>query len=210
MNPSTPSGNPKQPEDVESMAVIAPVDASVAGAGIDPDALYVERAIQGDGDAFRVLFERYYDKVFAIAMGVLMEHEEAADATQEVFTLVHRNLPRFDRRARFGTWLFRIAVNRSIQASRSRRKSQRNLPLEAGESRAEYPSWEGRIPDPKVARAMARLSEGDRALLTLFYWEELSLPEIGEALGCGPNAAKTRLFRARERFRAAYEEDERS
>lgn len=62
--------------------------------------------------------------------------------------------------------------------------------------------------DPRVEAAMALLHPADRAMLTLFYWDELTLQEVGEALGCSPNAAKTRLFRSRERFRALYEKGE--
>ena len=52
---------------------------------------------------------------------------------------------------------------------------------------------------------LAKLAPADRALLVLFYWEELSLQDIADSIGCGVNAAKTRLYRARERFRVIYE-----
>jgi RNA polymerase sigma-70 factor (ECF subfamily) len=60
--------------------------------------------------------------------------------------------------------------------------------------------------ETKVEDALEALQPADRAVLTLFYWDDLSLQEIGESLGCSANAAKTRLFRARERFKEAYEE----
>lgn len=168
----------------------------------DEDLLLVERYLAGDAESFQRLYERYYDKAFAIARGVLLDAEEAADAVQEIFTLVYRNLHRFDRRSRFSTWLFRIAVNRSIQQARSTRRRSNQVPLQdALERAAELPH----AADPRVAEAMARLVPSDRALLTLFYWEELSLHEIAESLGCSSNAAKTRLFRARERFREHFE-----
>ena len=56
---------------------------------------------------------------------------------------------------------------------------------------------------------MARLQPNDRAILTLFYWEDLSLQEVADSLGCNVNAAKTRLFRARERFKEFFEESQR-
>ena len=58
-----------------------------------------------------------------------------------------------------------------------------------------------------VQAALEQLSPQDRALLTLFYWDELNLHEIAAAVGCNVNAAKTRLYRARERFKCFYEED---
>lgn len=174
------------------------------GAAFDEDLLLVDRVLEGDEPAFQTLFARYYDKVFAIARGVLLDSDEAADAVQEIFTLVYRKLHRFDRRARFSTWLFRIAVNRSIQQARKLKFRSKTVPLtDAIDAPGEVPTVEAA--DPRIAQAMTGLAPGDRALLTLFYWDELSLTEIAESLGCSVNAAKTRLFRARERFRALYE-----
>lgn len=164
----------------------------------------MERFLAGDGSVFEVLYQRYYDKVFAIARGILLDAEEAADAVQEIFTLVYRHLGRFDRRSRFSTWLFRIAVNRSIQQSRRNKHRSKLVSLNEALS-AESPA-EPTIGDPRVYEALGKLQPADRALLVLFYWDELSLQEIAESLECGVNAAKTRLYRARERFRTLYEE----
>jgi RNA polymerase sigma-70 factor, ECF subfamily len=172
----------------------------------DEDGILVERFLAGDADAFEGLYSRYYDKVFAIARGVLMDQDEAADAVQEIFTLVYRHLGRFDRRSRFSTWLFRVAVNRSIQEARKNRYKSRTVGLT--EACAKVAPEEPETTDPKIQAALAQLSPNDRALLVLFYWEELSLNDIAASLGCGVNAAKTRLYRARERFRVFYEVDE--
>lgn len=170
----------------------------------DEDVVLVDRVLVGDESAFQRLFERYHDKVFAISRGVLLDSDEAADAVQEIFTLVYRKLSKFDRRARFSTWLFRIAVNRSIQQARKTKNQKHNVPLEHAEEAVAVVDF---VPsgDPEIEQAMVHLHPADRALLTLFYWDELSLQEIGESLGCSPNAAKTRLFRSRERFRVEYE-----
>jgi RNA polymerase sigma-70 factor (ECF subfamily) len=170
----------------------------------DDDLAMVDRFLAGDAQAFTVLYHRYYDRVFALAKGIVLDHEEAADLVQEIFTLVYRHLPRFDRRAKFGTWLFRIAVNRSIQEARKARFRMRRVELT--EDIAPAPSEEVEFEDPKIHEAMGRMDPKDRALLALFYWDELSLQEIADSLGCSVNAAKTRLYRARERFRTLYEE----
>lgn len=169
----------------------------------DEDIVLVERYLAGDRAAFEQLYSKYYEKVLAITRGVLMDPDEAADAVQEVFTLVYRHLGRFDRRSRFSTWLFRVAVNRSIQEARRNKNRFRNVELTEALG-AEAPD-EGEDMDPRIQAAMAQLVPADRALLVLFYWEELSLQEIGDSIGCNVNAAKTRLYRARERFRAHYE-----
>ncbi|HEY0867039.1 MAG TPA: sigma-70 family RNA polymerase sigma factor [Fimbriimonas sp.] len=170
----------------------------------DEDMALVERYLAGDETAFESLYSRYYDKVFAIARGILLDADEASDAVQEIFTLVYRHLHRFDRRSRFSTWLFRVAVNRSIQESR--RNKHRARHVELTETSATITPDEPDAPDPKIQAALAKMSPNDRALLVLFYWEELGLQEIADSLGTNVNAAKTRLYRARERFRALYEE----
>lgn len=169
----------------------------------DEDAIYVERFVTGDRLAFEHLYAKYHDKVYAIAKGILLNGEEAADTVQEVFTLVFRHIRRFDRRSRFSTWLFRIAINRSIQESRKSRNKYRYVELNEALTR-EVANEESHV-DPQIHRALAQLQPVDRAILTLFYWEELSLDQIGASMGCNSNAAKTRLYRARERFRALYE-----
>jgi RNA polymerase sigma-70 factor, ECF subfamily len=187
-----------------SVVVSAVIDKTKSSS-FDEDVILVERFLAGDSNVFEILYTKYYEKVFAIARGILLDAEEAADAVQEIFTLVYRHIGRFDKRARFSTWLFRIAVNRSIQ--QSRRNKHRSKHVELSEALATHAvENEAEILDPKIQEALAQLQPGDRALLVLFYWDELSLQEIGESLGCGVNAAKTRLYRARERFRSLYEE----
>ncbi len=172
--------------------------------GFDEDIRLVERFVAGDAAAFDLIYAQYYDRVYAIALGVLLRADEAADATQEIFTLVYRNLHRFDRRSRFSTWMYRVAVNRSIQQARSIKNLRLNVPLEEANERPA--KTEERTSDPRVAYALAKLSPDDRAAITLFYWDDLSLTEIGESMRISPNAAKTRLFRARERFKNHFEE----
>ncbi|MEJ5169514.1 MAG: sigma-70 family RNA polymerase sigma factor [Fimbriimonadales bacterium] len=102
----------------------------------DDDVILIERFLHGDEASFEQLYRKYYDKVFAIAKGVLLDSDEAADAVQEIFTLVYRHLRRFDRRSRFSTWLFRVAVNRSIQQARKVKYKSRQVPLDEASGRA--------------------------------------------------------------------------
>ncbi len=174
----------------------------------DDDSIIVARVLAGEGDQFQRLYAKYHTRVIALVRGIVLDSEEAQDVTQEVFTLALRNLSKFDRRSRFGTWLYRIAVNRSIQETRKLRFRFRHTNLDEVDHHLVAPDETTPTIDANVEAALAKLSSNDRALLTLFYWQELSLQEMAEAMGSNVNAVKTRLYRARERFRVHYEEQE--
>jgi len=182
--------------------VVTAIVNRVQDSTFDADILLIERFLAGDQGAFETLYRNYYDIVYSVAKGVLGDPEEAADTTQEVFRLVMRNLKRFDRRARFSTWLYRIAINRSIQQARSLHRRPRAMPLDAA-SAVSHETTEAA--DPRIQQALQQLAPSDRAILILYYWQELSLAEIATTMQCSANACKTRLFRARELFREAFE-----
>jgi RNA polymerase sigma-70 factor, ECF subfamily len=169
---------------------------------VDQDSILVERFLAGDTTALDELFAVHREKVYAIAMGVLGNTEDALDAVQDTFTLVHRNLGKFHGRSRFSTWLYRVATNSAIQMTRRRKARPQTVPL--SEAAGAYTSNGAKIHDPVVHQALAKLEPRDRAMLALFYWEELPLEEIAAIDGCSANAAKTRLFRARQRFKESY------
>lgn len=170
---------------------------------MDRDWSLIERCRSGDTAAFDELFHTHKDRVYSICLGMMGNPDDALDALQDCFYLVYRNLHRFDGRSQFATWLYRIAVNSSIQSLRKAKARPRTTPL--SESLAVEPQTPpSDSHDPVIAKAMAALPPQDRALMALYYWQDLALPEIAEILGCSHTAAKTRLFRARERFKSLY------
>ena len=185
----------------------------------DADDGLIARFLAGDGHAFEALFRKYQDYVYNIVFGIVGRAEDARDLTQDVFVQAYRSLPAFRRGARFPTWLYRIAVNRAVDAAR-KEKHRRWLPInEAVEAR----------PDPSANPALAAVRQDEqdavrqilmqvpvrhRDVLVLRYYQEMSVEEIAEVLGCSVPAAKVRLHRARlhfkERYVAAHGEEERA
>src|SRR5581483_2095887 len=88
----------------------------------DDDGCLVARFLRGDAAAFDSLFLKYQDYVYHIIYGIVGSAEEARDLTQEVFLQVYRSLPKFRHGSRFATWLYRIAVNRAVDAARGSRR----------------------------------------------------------------------------------------
>lgn len=170
---------------------------------VDRDHSLIERCRSGDTTAFDELFRTHKDKVYSVCLGVMGNPDDALDALQDCFSLVYQNLHRFDGRSQFATWLYRIAVNASIQLLRRAKARPKTVPL--GDSMAVEPQTSrSENFDPAIMEALAALAPRDRALVTLYYWQDLALPEIAEIVGCSHAAAKTRLYRARERFKELY------
>src|ERR1041385_2241937 len=98
-------------------------------AAADADGDLIARFLAGDRSAFDSLFAKYQDYVYNIVYGIVGKSDESHDVSQEVFVQVYRSLGTFRRGSRFATWLYRIAVNRAVDAARASR-GWRWLPLD--------------------------------------------------------------------------------
>ena len=177
----------------------------------DLDDSLIARFLGGDRAAFDSLFEKYQDYVYNIVYGIVGKQEEAHDVTQEVFVQVYKALPTFRRGSRFATWLYRIAVNRAVDAARAS-KAWRWLPLmetlRATPDPADTParSLDRKSDQDAVQRVLQMVPIQHRDVLVLRYYQELSIEEIAEVLSCSVAAAKVRLHRARQHFKEKYVE----
>jgi len=175
----------------------------------DVDGALIARFLAGDRAAFDALFYKYQDYVYNIVYGIVGRAEEARDITQDVFVQIHRSLPSFRRGSRFATWLYRIAVNRAVDAARGA-KGWRWLPLnEMLKSRpdpAQNPAeaMDRRVEQDAVQRVLTAVPVQHRDVLVLRYYQNMSIEEIAEVLGCSVAAAKVRLHRARQHFKEKY------
>src|SRR5438270_12154158 len=91
------------------------------------DATFVAKARSGDADAFRVLVERHSRALFRLAFRMTGNEQDAEDVVQESFLRAYRQLGKFDERASFGTWLYRIATNCSLDPVRSRKRRSEQM-----------------------------------------------------------------------------------
>jgi len=172
----------------------------------------VRRAQGEDQEAFAELVRRHQHRVFAVAGGILRRREDVEDISQQVFVKAYFSLKRFDQRAAFSTWLYKITVNECWDLLR--KKKVRPLVYEADLSEEQArqitaaEEKDGGGPDiserlearQRVDRLLDGLDERDRLMLILKEVEGFAVEEIAEVLDLNANTVKVRLFRARRRI----------
>ena len=148
--------------------------------------------------------------VFRLALRMTGNVSDAEDVVQETFLKAHRSLGGFDERARFGTWIYRIAVNAAIDLIRRRgrptatRRTSDDPPivetLPSSDPLPDRLAMSGQI-QRDVAAALTQLSARARAAFVLRHMEGMPIERIAEVLKIGPNAVKQTVFRAVQKLR---------
>jgi RNA polymerase sigma-70 factor (ECF subfamily) len=164
-----------------------------------PEQALVEASLAGRTGAFDVIVERYRRQVYQLCYRFVGNHEDASDLAQDVFIRAYRGLRGFRARASLGTWLYRIAVNVSL--NRMAVKTPRTEALEDREHRDAGTE----LPDTALLReeraaevraAIVRLPSKQRATLILRVYHDLPHQEIADILGSSVGAVKANFFHA--------------
>jgi RNA polymerase sigma-70 factor, ECF subfamily len=168
----------------------------------------VGRVAEGDDRALSVLYDRYSRQVYVTGIRLLKDSHLAEELVQDAFTKVWRGAGSFDQDlASFATWLYRITRNRATDLDRRRRVR----PLSAGEEPLRNfsgdPNPEASVALWDMARALSRISEEHREVLTLAYFEGLSQREISRRTGIPLGTVKSRTTAALKRLRRTMEDD---
>ena len=133
-------------------------------------------------------------------------HEDAEELLQDVFLKAFRHLNRYKGECRFSTWIYRIAYNAAISATRKKKQELlyieentiNNVPDDVADSVLARAEDEEQV--DRLSRAIDQLNGEEKALITLFYYEEKSLEEIGEVLKISISNVKVRLHRTRKKI----------
>ena len=180
------------------------------------DAGIVAQVLAGDRDAFRVVVERHSHSLFRLAYRMTGNEQDAEEVVQETFLRAYRRLNKFESRSSFSTWLYRIAVNCSLDFSRKRRQVDDHqvapnpeLPDPVESLRDTEPSADRLVMSAEIRRkveaTMNELTEKEKAAFVLRHYEGLSIEEVARAMGLRANAAKNNIFRAVQKLRRALE-----
>jgi RNA polymerase sigma-70 factor (ECF subfamily) len=174
----------------------------------------VEDAQRGNTDAFAALMRRHQRRIYRLAVHLLRDAGEAEDVTQETFVRAYGALERFDGRSEAFTWIYRIAVNLSLNSIRARKpdrkravsvedpRLQGTLVEVAAERRSPLGSSENRELGQALCEGMDALSDTLRTTLVLVGVDGLSHAQAGAILGCPEGTIAWRMHEARKRLKA--------
>jgi RNA polymerase sigma-70 factor, ECF subfamily len=169
----------------------------------DVDQALIERYRKGDREAFTELMIRYQRPIYNAAFWILRSADDARDIAQSVFLKVAENVDAFDSRHKFFSWIYRIAVNESLNLLR------RNGHEEPLDDEVDLPGM-GADPETQardaertrnVERALSTMSPMHRTVIVLRHFSECSYQEIARILDVDEKTVKSRLFEARHRLR---------
>lgn len=175
---------------------------------LNPDAGLLRRAQSGDEAAFGEIVQSSYEYVFRLVVSIVRNEHDARDVCQEIWLVVWRNLGKFRGDSKFSTWLHPIAVRRSIDHLRKRRRWFDRFvpfggdedepgapePVETADPRQEMESVER---DDRFERALSTLPPKHKTVLALREIQGLSYDEIAKAMKCRPGTVMSRLYHAR-------------
>jgi RNA polymerase sigma-70 factor (ECF subfamily) len=167
---------------------------------------YIERVLNGDVAAYASLVAKHKNLVFSIALKILNNREDAEEVAQDCFLKVFNALKTFEKKSKFSTWLYRIVYNAAI--SKTRKKKLDLIPMDnyvihnytEDNVSAGIDEIEPEEQRAMIERALARLSDDDNLLITLFYKGENSIEEISNITGLSMSNVKVRLHRIRKKL----------
>ncbi|PYQ50544.1 MAG: RNA polymerase [Acidobacteria bacterium] len=169
------------------------------------DRIAVDRCLQGDVDAFGVLIERYQRPVFNTVLHMVGDAEDAREVCQQAFMKAFEHLASYDRERKFFSWIYRVAVNESINHLKARK------PHETLDERLQHPRanpaerFEELEEWTHLHEAIMNLEPNYRAVVILRHFVHFSYNEIAEILNLPEKTVKSRLFTARQQLREALE-----
>jgi len=178
------------------------------------DIIYIKQILTGKSEAFGLIIDRHKDNVYNLAFRICGNHEEAEEIAQDSFLKTYRSLSGFKMKSSFSTWLYRIVYNTAISHIRINKKvflSLEDFPADATDfigSNTSEEEDEAEYRRSLINFALQKISDDERALISLYYYEEMSIEDIADVIGIRISNIKVKLFRARQKMLGIIEKVE--
>ena len=176
------------------------------------DQILIESIENGDTKAYAQLVNRYKDLVYTLAIRMLKHREEAEEVAQDTFVKVFKSLGNFKGDSKFSTWIYKVTYNTCLDRIKKNKKHFNDVAIDEftfNKLDVIDNALENMIKEEKsilIKNCIHKLPEDSSALLTLFYFEELSLEEISKIINIEANTVKVKLFRARKKLAVILEQ----
>ena len=167
----------------------------------DDDRLIIRECLEGSERAFEMLVDKYQRVVFNVAYRMTNDHDASEDITQAVFVKVFENLGGYDARYKFFSWLYRMAINESLNHLKHTRRNEELSPALVSNEKSPDQSYGEAELRRKIQDSLMDLAPEHRMLIVMRHYGDRSYKEIGEVLGIPEKMVKSRLFTARHLLR---------
>lgn len=170
------------------------------------DQHYINLVIQGDSNSFAVLVNRYKDMIFTLALKMVKNREEAEEVAQDTFIKIYNSLSKFKGDSKFSTWTYKIAYNTCLDRLKKNKKEDLNISIDEFSSHliktmdTALSALEDKERKQTIQKCLNLLPGDESFLLTLFYFEDQNLEEIGKVMNISANNVKVKLFRSRQKL----------
>ncbi|MDP5230300.1 MAG: RNA polymerase sigma factor [Cellulophaga sp.] len=170
------------------------------------DQYYIRKVLNGDDKAYSFLVERYKHMVFTLAFKIVKNREDAEEVAQDTFVKAYHSLDTFKGASKFSTWLYKIAYFGALDVLKKEKRRlitttiENDHDINLSEIMGVLDQFEIENRTMIIKESLNELSAEDATLVTLHYFEELSLKEISEVTDFSANTIKVRLFRVRKKL----------
>lgn len=170
------------------------------------DTYYIQKTLDGETDFFSRLVDRYSHRIYLLILKIIRQREDAEELTQDVFIKAYKVLSSFKGDCRFSTWLYRIAYNQAISATRKKKheflyieEDTINNVLDQHVDDALNDNDNSELLS-KLGKALEVLPPEERGLISLFYTDDHSVEEIAAITGMTESNVKVKLHRTRKKL----------
>lgn len=170
------------------------------------DQHYIDKILQGETNAFAVLVNRYKDMIFTLALKMVKNREEAEEVAQDTFIKIYSSLSKFKGDSKFSTWIYKIAYNTCLDRLKKSKKEDSNISIDEFSAHLiktmdnALSALEEKERKQTIQKCLNLLPSDENFLLTLFYFDDQNLEEIGKIMNISANNAKVKLFRSRQKL----------
>jgi len=170
------------------------------------DQYYIDKVLKGEDNAFSILIDRYKNLVFTLCYRIVKDKESAEESAQDTFLKVYKSLAKFKGEAKFSSWIYRIAYNTSLDKLKSIKRHSDSVSsinideYEFADMDSTMDILENNEFKSQIKSSIKKLDKEEAFILTLYYYEDMSMQEIADITGHKANSIKVKIHRSRQKL----------